>query len=354
MAAWLTVPARLSEGVVGLPLWVNETDHRRGSGWPPGPVRFTPVTPAVAHHADIPEHEISRGDISFRRRRLGAAAGAVRIGASHYVVPPGARQMPVHVHGDEEEIFFVIAGDGLGYELEGQDPGGAALSYRVAAGDTIVHRPDVRPHTFLAGDNGLELIAFGNGSETSITYLPRAGVMWCGPRWVPVDAPHPFTAEAAAGPVQPPAEIAERPAHVVALAGLDTGPFPPAEIRPAGRAAGSVAAGLNHVVLPPGEAGAPAHCHSLEEELFVVLEGGGTLSLGGDSHPLAPGDVIARPPSRRLTHALAAGPQGMTYLAYGTRQDGDCVYYPEMGKIWVRGLGVWLDAEPASPHQPGT
>lgn len=311
------------------------------------------MTPAVVHHADIPEHEISRGDISFRRRRLGAAAGSVRIGATHYIVPPGARQMPVHVHGDEEEIFFVLSGEGLGYELEGQDPDGPALTYRVATGDTIVHRPDLRPHTFLAGDNGLELIAFGSGSETSITHLPRAGVMWCGPRWVPVDAPHPFAAEADAGAVQAPSPPAERPAHVVALHGLETGPFPPAEIRQAGRAAGSVMAGLNHVVLPPGEAGAPAHCHTLEEELFVVLEGGGTLSLGEETHDLAPGDVVARPPSRRLTHALAAGPDGLTYLVYGTREDGDCVFYPEMGKVWIRGLGVWLDGESAPPGRPG-
>ncbi len=309
--------------------------------------------PAVVHHADIPEHEISRGDIVFRRRRLGAAAGSVRIGASHYVVPPGARQMPVHVHGDEEEIFFVLSGEGLGYELEGQDPDGPALTYRVTAGDTIVHAPDARPHTFLAGDNGLELIAFGNGSETSITYLPRAGVMWCGPHWVPVDAPHPFSAEAAAGALQPPAARVERPSHVVALDGLGTGPFPPAEIRQAGRAGGSVKAGLNHVVLPPGEAGAPAHCHSLEEELFVVLKGGGTLTLGEQTHPLSPGDVIARPPSTALPHALAAGAGGLTYLVYGTRDDGDSAFYPGMGKVWLRGLGVWLDAERASPHQPG-
>ncbi|HEY3771673.1 MAG TPA: cupin domain-containing protein [Solirubrobacteraceae bacterium] len=309
--------------------------------------------PAVAHHADIPEHEVARGDIAFRRRRLGAAGGAARVGASHYVVPPGARQMPVHVHGDEEEIFFVLSGDGLGYELEGQDPDGPALTYRVAAGDTIVHRPDARPHTFLAGDNGLELIAFGSGSETSITYLPRAGVMWCGPRWVPVDAPHPFSAEAAAGPVRATAPAPERPAHAVALDGLDTGPFPPAEIRQAGRAAGSVTAGLNHVTLPPGESGAPAHCHSLEEELFVVLAGGGTLVLGGAAHPLAPGDVVARPPSRGLTHALTAGANGLSYLVYGTRQAGDAIYYPDRGKVWMRGIGVWLDAEPSSPHAAG-
>jgi uncharacterized cupin superfamily protein len=303
------------------------------------------VAPAVAHHADIPEQDIARGDIAFRRRRLARAAGAVRIGASHYVVPPNARQMPVHVHGDEEEIFFVLAGDGIGYELSGHDPAGGAITYPVAAGDAIVHRPDRAPHTFLAGANGLELIAFGSGSETSITYLPRAQVMWCGPRWVPVDAPHPFAAEAAAGPLTPPEPDpgAARPPHVVALAGLDTGRFPPSEVRTLGMAGGAVSAGLNHVVLPPGAAGAPPHCHTLEEELFVVLEGAGTLTLGDETHPLAAGDVVARPPSRRLAHAVTAGPDGLIYLAYGTREPGDAVVYPGTGKVWLRGLDVWLD-----------
>lgn len=311
------------------------------------------MAPAVVHHADIPEEEVARGDIRFRRRRLGAAAGSVRIGATHYLVPPRARQMPVHLHGDEEEIFFILAGDGLGYELTGQDPDGEAIAYSVATGDTIVHRPDRAPHTFLAGGNGLELIAFGSGSTTSITYLPRAGVMWCGPRWVPVDAPHPFAAEAAAGPPPVPARESTRPAHVVGLDGLDTGPFPPAEVRQAGRAAGSVAAGLNHVVLPPGARGAPAHCHSLEEELFVVLEGTGTLSLGDEIHQLAPGDVVARPPSRRQPHAITADAGGLTYLVYGTREPGDAIFYPEAGRVWMRGLGVWLDAEAAAPGLPG-
>ena len=63
----------------------------------------------VVNRSEVPEREVAEGDIAFRRRRLGAAAGAHRIGASVYVVAPGARQMPVHVHGDEEEIFFVLA-----------------------------------------------------------------------------------------------------------------------------------------------------------------------------------------------------------------------------------------------------
>ena len=63
---------------------------------------------SVVNLADVDAIEVDEGDIRFTRRRLSAAAGARRIGCSHYVVPAGARQMPVHVHGDEEEIFFVL------------------------------------------------------------------------------------------------------------------------------------------------------------------------------------------------------------------------------------------------------
>src|SRR5208283_1733640 len=96
--------------------------------------------------------------------------------------------------------------------------------------------------------------------------------------------------------------------------------------RLAGKAAGAVATGLNHVVLPAGGQGAPAHCHSQEEELFVVLEGGGVVELyaraehSAEEHQLKAGDVISRPAATGVAHAFGAGPQGMTYLAYGTRE----------------------------------
>lgn len=290
----------------------------------------------VVNQADVPQREVAEGDIAFARRRLGAAAGAHRIGLSHYAVAPGARQMPVHVHGDEEEIFFVLAGGGLSYEKDEVHP--------VSARDAIVHRANGRPHTFLAGDRGMELLAFGSGSDTSLTFLPRAGVMWSGPRWVPLDAPHPFRAEGLAGPLErPPVDPATpRPAHIVALQDVDTGPFPGTQVRPLGHAAGATRAGLNHVTLPPGAAGAPPHCHTLEEELFLVLEGSGTITLGTDEHPLRAGDVVARPPSTGVCHALRAGEDGLAYLAYGTREPGDAVYYPRAGTVRIRGLGVTL------------
>jgi uncharacterized cupin superfamily protein len=289
--------------------------------------------PPVVNRSDVSEIEVREGDMAFARRRLGAAAGCRRIGASLYVVPAGARQMPVHVHGDEEEIFYVLNGGGLGVE-KGE-------SYTVSAGDVVVHPPRGRPHTFLAGDAGLELLAFASGTDTSITFLPRAGVMWCGPRWVPLDAPHPFRAEGLAGPLECPVP-SERPAHVVALAGVHTGPFPGVAVRALGQAAGASRAGLNHVTLQPGQTGAPPHCHALEEELFFVLEGSGTLMLGDDEHPLRSDDVVARPPSTGIAHGLRAGDNGLTYLVYGTREPGDSVYYPRSGKVRLRGLGVTL------------
>jgi uncharacterized cupin superfamily protein len=289
--------------------------------------------PPVVNRDDVAERPVSEGDISFARRMLGVAAGATRIGASLYVVEPGARQMPVHVHGDEEEIFYVLGGGGLSWQ------GGSACEVR--PGDVIVHRPAGKPHTFLAGDDGLELLAFGSGSDTSITYLPRARAMWCGPRWVPLDSPHPFRAEGLAGALERP-EPSQRPANVVALADVPVGS--PPGVRALGQTAGAVQAGLNQVTLPPGAGGAPPHCHALEEELFIVLEGSGTLTLGADQHALRAGDVIARPPSTGVAHSLRAGEPGMTYLVYGTRQPGDSVYYPQTGKVRLRGLGVTIDA----------
>ena len=107
--------------------------------------------------------------------------------------------------------------------------------------------------------------------------------------------------------------------------------------------------GLAHYVVPPGKLMNPPHVHSAEEEIFVVLEGSGALSLypsprdGGrdrgvpvraGSHDRAPG----RAPSGRTR----CGPEttGMTLLAFGTRDPNDITYYPRSGKISFRGVGV--------------
>jgi uncharacterized cupin superfamily protein len=109
--------------------------------------------------------------------------------------------------------------------------------------------------------------------------------------------------------------------------------------------------GLKWSIRRPGAELAIPHCHSEEEEAFVVLEGDGTLELWPspvsasrgakrETLPIRAGHVIARPPGTRISHFIKAGPNGMTCLVYGTRAPNDICYYPRSNKISWRGVGV--------------
>ncbi|HUZ85073.1 MAG TPA: cupin domain-containing protein [Gaiellales bacterium] len=107
------------------------------------------------------------------------------------------------------------------------------------------------------------------------------------------------------------------------------------------RAAGSVSTGLRLSTALPGMLNAPPHCHSAEEELFVVVAGAGSVLLGDSEHPLRPGHVVARPAGTGVAHAFRGGPDGITVLMYGTRDPNDICFYPRSGKVLLRGVGWW-------------
>jgi len=288
----------------------------------------------LCHFDEVPWSAHEHGDLRCERQRLGAAAGSEAIGLSRYRVAPGCRAMPLHVHADEEEIFFVLAGSGLSWQDD-------AL-HEIRTGDVIVHRASAEAHTLLASDGEtLDVLAFASGSPTGLTQLPRAGVMWVGARWLPQDAPHPFVAEPPA-PELPP--VAPRPDTIVTLADVEGAHRREGRVervrRDLGRAAGSARSGLQHVTIAPGSRSSPLHCHSVEEELFVVLDGDGVVLLGDDEHPLRAGSVVARPPATGVAHTFQAGEHGMTLLAYGTRDLSDMCWYPDSSKVAFRGLGV--------------
>ena len=107
--------------------------------------------------------------------------------------------------------------------------------------------------------------------------------------------------------------------------------------RDLGRAVDSERTGLTHYVVPPGMLMNPPHVHSAEEEIFVILEGSGTLQLypsprsDGDEleeFPIRAGCTIARPAGTRRAHGIKAGDDGLTVLAYGTRDPNDIVPLP--------------------------
>src|SRR5438132_613078 len=223
-----------------------------------------------ANMHESPGGEVAIGHIKGHWHDLGRAAGTRTVGLRRIQIAPEHFSTPAHEHGADEEIFFVLAGEGLLWQ-DGE-------TYEVRAEDCIVHRPKRGVHTLRGGAGGLDVLVFGQRSDPSLTALPRAGTVWSFPRWLELaDGEPPFAREAAAGPPECASPREERPKNVVALE--DVPSILDGRARRLGMAAGAVATGLNHVVLGPGVHGAPAHCHSQEEELFVVLEGSGTLQL---------------------------------------------------------------------------
>jgi uncharacterized cupin superfamily protein len=300
----------------------------------------------LSHWDDVEGERRDVGDMRATFRGLGEAAGATLVGVARIDIDPGCRPGPVHQHASEEEIFFVLEGSGLAW-IDG-------AVHEIGAGDTIVYVAGGPEHTIIAGDRGLSVLAYGENHAPPLVRLPRAGTARRGELWLELSHDDPLEREAAAGPLMTPSAT-PRPPCIVALADveaeeMDEGRFKDSS-RGLGRAAGSVRTGLNHAVMAAEKWSCPPHWHGNEHELFVVLEGGGDLLLFDDrgelveEHPLRAGHCIARPgPSRpKRAHALRGGPEGITYLAYGTREPGEIVYYPRSKKAWLGSVMVRLD-----------
>ena len=150
--------------------------------------------------------------------------------------------------------------------------------------------------------------------------------------------------------------LADRPTRIVNLddvepvkRGTGLGAATVASVaRPIGDQAGSERTGLSHYVIEPGKLMNPPHCHGAEEEIFVVLGGAGTLHLYPspreqgeiETFEVHEGCTIARPAGTRRAHAFEGGPEGLTLLAFSTRDPNEIVYYPRSGKISFGGVGV--------------
>jgi uncharacterized cupin superfamily protein len=305
----------------------------------------------ISHWDDRPTWRAERDHIAGTWQSLTGRESRT-VGVKRIQVDPGRWSTPLHLEGAEEEIFYVLGGSGISVQWEGD----ATFGYRVSTGDCIVHLASENAHTLQAGENGLDVLAFGQRIyPAGATWLPRAGVAWLGETWAPVGAEedHPWKREAAAGPPEF-EERDERPTNIVNVRDVEAverdGATISRRVRDLGRAAGSKRTGLRVSEVSPGKLNAPPHCHSAEEEIFVVLDGEGSLLLWQKEtvaadpveaeHPVEPGSVVARPAGTSVAHAFRAGPGGLTLLMYGTRDPNDICYYPRSGKVYFVGLGL--------------
>ena len=293
----------------------------------------------LAHWDEVEGRRNEKGPMNATWQRLGDAAGASGIGVNRVRVEPGRLPTPPHSHGLSEEIYYVLGGSGLLWQDE--------AVCEVRAGDTIVQVADHHEHTFRGGPDGLEYLVFGTRHPVEFGWLPRSKAVRLSWPWVEGRTDDPWDLEAEVGELEF-AEAGERPANVVALEDV---PLDEDGDKVLAAAAGSERSGLNWIRRPAGKRGCPPHCHSLESEAFVVLEGSGTLELltvrGGEPerHELRRGHVFARPPGSRVAHSIVAGEDGVTYLAYGTREPDDIAYYPRSNKVYFRGVGLMTRLE---------
>jgi uncharacterized cupin superfamily protein len=297
----------------------------------------------IAHWDDVEPRLLEHGHIRARWADLGRAAGSIGVGVRRILIEPGDVATPAHVHPVEEEIFYVLGGSGLSWQ-DGK-------TYDIREGDCLVHLAMAAAHTLRAGDGGLEVLAYGHRMRTPGAYLPNANRYWLNPSWTEAGhVSHPFDAE----PELEWPEPSPRPANIINVAEAEADEWAERDAggvaRALGREAGSQRTGLNHEVIQPGKLNSPPHCHSAEEEIFIVLDGEATLLLGNEEHPLRAGHVVSRPPGTGVPHTFRAETE-LTMLSYGTREPNDITYYPRSGVFWLRGIRLAGRLEPVSHEE---
>ena len=298
----------------------------------------------VVHWDEVEGERAEEGAFRSTWTDLGRAAGSVTVGVNRVQVDAGARSTPLHMEGAEEEIFFVLEGLGLSW----QDDGNGETTHEISAGDCLVHLAGAEAHSVVAGPEGIDYLVFGTRAKAEYAFFPRLKAGRIGMLWTEMIPMHQWKQELALGDPDLP-EPTPRPQRIVNIDALEEDDWGRGDVlvhgRDLGIAAGSVLTGINYNRVEAGMLSCPPHCHSAEEEIFVVLEGTGTVMLGDEEHTVRRGHVVARPAATRVAHSFQAGDHGLTMLAYGTRKPNDIAYYPRSNKTYFRGVGAMIRAE---------
>ena len=100
--------------------------------------------------------------------------------------------------------------------------------------------------------------------------------------------------------------------------------------------------GAGYDILAPGQRVCPYHFHHAQEEMFVILEGYGSLRVAGELLPLRAGDVVFIPPGPEYPHQIInTSDAPMRYLSISTQERPEVCEYPDSGKLSVSGGGVY-------------
>ena len=88
-------------------------------------------------------------------------------------------------------------------------------------------------------------------------------------------------------------------------------------------------------IVPPGKKVCPFHNHRVNEEMFLILDGEGSLRFGDQTWPIKKHDIIACPPGdSKVAHQIInTGKTDIRYLCLSTEIPYDICEYPDSNKM---------------------
>ena len=99
--------------------------------------------------------------------------------------------------------------------------------------------------------------------------------------------------------------------------------------------------GMSFDIVAPGKMSCPYHFHYEEEEMFIVLQGTGTLRVAGEKLPLKAGDVVFIPAGPEYPHQIInTSDAPLHYLSLSTQAKTEVCEYPDSGKVGVFAPGL--------------
>jgi uncharacterized cupin superfamily protein len=290
----------------------------------------------ISHWDEAPSETVDLGTIGGTEHWLSGAVGSRRLGASRVQVLGDHASTPQHA--EDEEVFYVLSGSGWSVQEDG--------CFAIGPGDVVFYRAWEPAHTVVAGEEGIEYIAFGTTDAlASGVRFPRIDKVRVADHLLSGDHTHQWEIEAKLPRIEVSDPPDPRPTTIVNLADADVLEYGATKARRFLTPMGARGIALNHAELGPGASAAPKHCHSMEEELFVVLSGDGAVLLGDDEHPVRTGSIVGRPPGTGVAHAFRAGDDGMELLMFSDKHSNDMCFYPDTGKVALRGLGIVIQPE---------
>jgi uncharacterized cupin superfamily protein len=92
--------------------------------------------------------------------------------------------------------------------------------------------------------------------------------------------------------------------------------------------------------LAPGAKSCKYHCHSKQEEFFLILKGTVKLRAGNEFHTLSEGDFFCKPAGKGIAHQfINESSEQVEILDVGTKATDDKIDYPDEGVSYYPSSG---------------